>query len=365
MTLGERREAYKAIEEYRKRPLIVLATSTRHNVNALLASDIVRELIDQIDAIENGDSIDVLLHSTGGDALAAWKLMSILRERFSKIGVLVPFMAFSAATIFALGADEIVMHPHASLGPIDPQITVTNNGQVRQFAYEDVGAFLRFLRDEVEVSEQQHTTALVEKLFAAVDPIHIGSAKRASELASQIGERLLKLHMVEEDKVKAHQIAKDLNKSFFAHGDAVSRSRAKELHLKVAGSDPVLEALIWKAYECIEGYMEIRKPFIPIEHCLADALAAAALNPIPGPTIPANAPPQVVQAIWQTAVQIAGQTPTAPIEVPYRLVGAIAESTRVASCFAVSGDLMPARGANNEISITRIDKKVGWEPVFS
>jgi hypothetical protein len=363
MPLAERREVYKAIEVYRKRPLIVLATSTRHNVNALLASDIVRELIDQIDAITNGDSIDVLLHSTGGDALAAWKLMSILRERFKKIGVLVPFMAFSAATIFALGADEIVMHPHASLGPIDPQITVTNNGQTRQFAYEDVGAFLRFLRDEVEVSEQQHTTALVEKLFAAVDPIHIGSAKRASELASQIGERLLKLHMSEEDKAKAQEIAKDLNKSFFAHGDAVSRTRAKELHLKVAESDPALEALLWQAYEKIEEYMEIRKPFIFIDHCLADANAAAALVPTAGPSIPSNAPPQVVQAIWQNAIQIAAQTPKQPVEVPYRLVGAISESIRTASCFAVSGALMPVRGANNEILITRIDKKVGWEPV--
>ena len=363
MKLAERRESYQAIEEYRKRPLIVLATSSRYNVNAHLGSDIVRELIDQIDAIENGDSIDILLHSTGGDALAAWKLMSILRERFKTIGVLVPFMAFSAATIFALGADEIVMHPHASLGPIDPQITVTNNGQTRQFAYEDVGAFLRFLREEVEVSEQQHTTALVEKLFAAVDPIHIGSAKRASELASQIGERLLKLHMADEDKTKAHQIAKELNKSFFAHGDAVSRSRAKELHLKIRDSDTTLEALIWKAYERIEEYMEFRKPFIPLDYCLANAAASASLDLIPGPSVPSNAPPQIVQMAWQAAAQMAAQNPRQPIEVPYRLIGAISESTRCASCFAVSGDLMPFRASSNEIVITRIDKRIGWEAI--
>jgi ClpP class serine protease len=50
-----------------------------------------------------------MIHSTGGDALAAWKLMSVLRERFQHVSVLVPYMAFSAATIFALGADEIAI----------------------------------------------------------------------------------------------------------------------------------------------------------------------------------------------------------------------------------------------------------------
>jgi ClpP class serine protease len=86
-----------------------------------MAPDAVREFIYQIDAIKETKQIDVLLHSTGGDGLTAWKLMSILRERFDALSVLIPFMAFSAATLFALGADEIIMHPHASLDPIDSQ----------------------------------------------------------------------------------------------------------------------------------------------------------------------------------------------------------------------------------------------------
>jgi len=155
MNLTERRVVYQKIEEYRNRPLIVYATSTRQGLNAMMATDVVREFIDQIDAIRSGDSVDVLINSTGGDALTAWKLMSLLRERFKTVSVLVPYMAFSAATIFALGADEIVMHPHASLGPIDPQIRMVQpDGKVRQFAYEDVGAFLEFLAEDVHLTEQ-------------------------------------------------------------------------------------------------------------------------------------------------------------------------------------------------------------------
>ena len=146
MELAERRGRYEAIEDYRRRPLIVYATSTRPGVPSQMAGDSVREFIDQLDALSDADKVDALVHSTGGDALAAWKLMSILRERFDNVAVLVPFMAFSAATLFALGADEIVMHPHASLGPIDPQISIPlPDGSRRQFSYEDVGAFLRFL----------------------------------------------------------------------------------------------------------------------------------------------------------------------------------------------------------------------------
>lgn len=118
MELAERQKRYQAIEDYRKRPLIVYATSTRTvatpqglGVGGQMSGDTVREFIDQADAVPAGTKmVDVLIHSTGGDALAAWKLMSLLRERFEQVAVLVPFMAFSAATLFALGADKIVMH---------------------------------------------------------------------------------------------------------------------------------------------------------------------------------------------------------------------------------------------------------------
>src|SRR5690349_13960491 len=78
MDLAQRRLNYKAIEDYRHCPLLVYATSTRPNVPGQMAADAVREFIDQIDAVPStATKIDILVHSTGGDALTAWKLMSI------------------------------------------------------------------------------------------------------------------------------------------------------------------------------------------------------------------------------------------------------------------------------------------------
>jgi hypothetical protein len=364
--LAERRARYKAIEDYRKRPLIVYATTTRPGVPGNLAGDAVREFIDQIDALSKADKVDVLVHSTGGDALAAWKLMSILRERLDNVAVLVPFMAFSAATLFALGADEIVMHPHASLGPIDPQITIPQpDGSKRRFSYEDVGAFLRFLASEVKVTEQVHISAIIEKLFSVVDPVNVGAAKRASELSSSVGERLLLMHMTSsEDKARARQIAENLNKSFFAHGDAVSRTRASELQLKIAKADEQLEKLIWEAYLGLESFMELRKPFNPLQHYLRDPAAVAALRPPAPLVVPPNAPPPLAQQLWQAAAQQAMQNlANAAVEVDYSLVNAVLESTRVASEFRTRGKLSASRSPTGEIQLAGTDTESGWRLV--
>jgi hypothetical protein len=333
----------------------------------MMAGDAVREFIDQLDAIPaTAKQVDILVHSTGGDALAAWKLMSILRERFSQVSVLVPYMAFSAATLFALGANEIVMHPHASLGPIDPQITIPQpGGMFRMFAYEDVGAFLRFLSSEAKISDPKHVSAVIDKLFAVVDPVHVGAAKRASELSSSVGERLLLLHMKgPKAKTDAKQIAENLNKSFFAHSDAVSRTRARELKLKVAGDDKKLEKLMWDAFFGLEGYMDLRKPFIPLQHYLADPQGLAALRPPAPVVLPPNTPPQIAQGIWQAAANQALQNMVGQaVEVPYTIVNAVLESTRVASECVTRGKFSASRNANGEIQLSGTDTESSWKTV--
>ena len=357
----DRLKRYRAIEAHRGRPIIAYATSTRQGLRVMMAGDAVRELIDQVDAIPAGSTeVDVLLHSTGGDALAAWKLMSVLRERFSKVGVLVPFAAFSAATVFALGADEIVMHPHASLGPIDPQILLRlPDGNMRQFAYEDLTAYLKFLGDEVGITEQVHKTTVVDRLFTSVDPVVVGGAKRASDLASAVGARLLSMH--EKDERRAKQIATNLNKSFFAHGDAVSRTRARELELNVAPSDPKLEALIWDAYLGLESSMELRKPFVALSHFMSEPAAEASLKMPAALEIPSNAPEQLALQMWQAAAQrgLGAAQAKAP-EVPFEWLNAVIESPRCRSENRTTGYVQAWRQPNGMIQVNLVEKEANW-----
>ena len=368
MELANRIAIYREIEAYRKTPLIVYVTSTRGGAGGQMAGDVVREFIDQIDVIpEENAGVDILIHSTGGDALAAWKLMSILRERFQRIAVLVPNSAFSAATLFALGADEIVMHPHASLGPIDPQIHVQGpGGEILSFSFEQIGAFLRFLGEEVGVSEQEYKSGLAEKLLTTVNPLVVGGAKRASELAADVGERLLRMHMTDAaDQQRAREIAENLNKTFFDHSDAVSRKRAEKLQLKIADSDPDLESLIWSAFEGIEAYMQLREPFIPLTEYLRYSDEAAATIAPPAPvSLPPNAPAEVVRQIWSQAATTALQNASeGAIEAPYEVVNAILESSRAVSAFCTKGSLSASRMLSGEVQVATLEKEKGWSAV--
>jgi hypothetical protein len=68
--------------------------------------------------------LDFIVHSPGGSAEAAEQMINYLRTQFDYIRCVVPLQAKSAATMLALGCDEIVLGLHSELGPIDPQILV-------------------------------------------------------------------------------------------------------------------------------------------------------------------------------------------------------------------------------------------------
>jgi len=164
-----------------------------------------------------------------------------------------------------------------------------------------------------------------------------------------------------KEKARAKQIADNLNKSFFAHGDAVSRSRARQLNLKIAGDNPALEKLIWEAFLALESYMELRKPFVPLQHCMSDPQAAEPLAPSAPLVLPANTPPQFAGQVWQAAAQNALQNAgNRGIEVNYTLINGLLESSRVSSEYRTKGKLFAYRNVTGEIALSVTDTETGW-----
>ena len=359
MGYADRVKLYARIEELRDRPLVVYVTSPRANAGGEMAADAIPEVIDQLRAVDaTATAIDMLVVSNGGDPLVSWRIVSLLRERFKKIGALLPYAAFSAATLLAMGADEIVMHPFSNLGPVDPQLRMTgSDGQQTQFGAEDLRHFLEFVRSDVGVSDQEQLERAFELVCKEVGAIPIGIAKRSAQFALSMGEKMLSLHMGDANKAKA--IAEALNRSFYHHGYPLGRTEArKEVGLPVSSPDAELEEAMWAVWKSFEQEMRCGEPFDPVAAVMADPQARAALTTVPQVQIPANLPQQIQEQVIQKVLQQVQIAPVPPVD--YDLMHASVESARCGSAFTTKGSIMAVRRPDMAIAVSVTKSYQGW-----
>ena len=123
MARNQRVKLIEKIEKERGSHVVTYVTSTRKNFEAPMAMDAVRRIYDHLNGDDKVEQVDLFLHSNGGEGTVPWRLVTLIRERAKKFALLVPCRAFSAATLTALGADEVVMHPMGMLGPTDPTVS--------------------------------------------------------------------------------------------------------------------------------------------------------------------------------------------------------------------------------------------------
>src|SRR6266851_152291 len=157
-------------------------------------------MIDQIDpdsatlfaellhGADPGLDLHLLLRSPGGDGEVAVRLARMAQAASRRFVVVVPDIAKSAATIFALGAHEIVMGPMSDLGPIDPQVFVQGHGYIS--AKEIMQAVDRALED---VSERPDSYPLHSALLGMgnVDATLYEFAKSALDRTAEIAKQAI------------------------------------------------------------------------------------------------------------------------------------------------------------------------------
>lgn len=261
MSYISRKKLYKELENIRKRPLITYVTSIRPGCSAQMAQDVLPLFIKQINSIESTDAIDLMIISNGGDPIVSWRIVSLLREKFKKVSVLIPYTAYSAATLLALGADEIIMHPFGNLGPLDPQLSFADEkGKVKTISYEDITKYIEFVKD-TGITDQELLQKSFERLTSEIPPTLIGFAKRSSQLGLTMGQKLLATHMNDENKTKI--ISETLNTKFYHHGYPLARKEAKDIGLPIANSNKKIEELMWKIYEDFTEEMNFNTIYNP------------------------------------------------------------------------------------------------------
>jgi len=364
MGLNERIELYRQIEVHRDRPLIVYITSHRSGAQGNMAGDVIPEFIDQLQKLPEGTTkLDILVESSGGDALVPWRVISLIREKFERVSALIPYSAFSAATLLALGCNEIIMGKYGCLGPIDPQISVRKkDGSTHQFAYQDIISYLDFVEKEAGLTEQSYIESAFKVLCEQVEPSVLGASRRASSLSVMMAERLLQTHMTDaENKIQASSIAKKLNESYFSHGHALSRSEAKQIGLQITDADSDLENLIWSVHKDVEIDLIIKEPFNPVGIFLSNPDAQNYLKSPPPLNIPPQIPQQTAMQLIQDYIhqQLQAQIPDITVDLTYGLV----ESQRHASAFKTQYKILLNRTLDLKFIASMVQLKGGWNDV--
>ena len=121
----EFRRGIFALEEVRQRPLLCYVANL---FKALSLPTSIVEADDlpfaEMAAAVPADvrEVDVMIVTPGGFAHQVASFVNRLRGRFDHVAFIIPHMAMSAGTIWALSGDEIWMDSRAYLGPIDPQV---------------------------------------------------------------------------------------------------------------------------------------------------------------------------------------------------------------------------------------------------
>lgn len=366
MAYKERKELYKKIENKRNRPLICYVTSHRINASAQMGADVIPEFARHILKIsKTNKEIDLLIVSMGGDPIVSLRIVSMVREKFKKFGVITPFSAYSAATLVALGADEIVMHPFSNLGPVDPQIvkkikeTKEDKERIVVFSAEDLNHYLEFVKSDVGITDQEQLEKAFELICKDVGAILLSIAKRSSHLSQSLGEKLLSMHMKEEKNVKA--ITEALNKSFYYHGYAVGRKEAKKIGLPVTYPDEELEELLWEVWQDVSDEMKCNKPFIPLEVVLENEGAKELISPIEQVQMPTNLQPAVMQQIIQNILKQIRVVHINPVD--YELFQSTLESINCKSDYRTSGKIFARRMPDLSFSCNTLPILKGWKKI--
>lgn len=272
MGKGERQALIRQIESETSSRLICYVTGDRQRLETRIAGDTLPLIYDHLRGISGAQRINVFLYTVGGDALAGWAVVSLVREFCDTLGVIIPFRALSCGTLIALGADELIMAKGAQLSPVDPSLASPYNPMppgpipgavpLLPVSVEDVIGYLKLAKEEAGIKKDEGISKIMAVLSEKVHPMALGAVYRSREQIRLLARKLLAMH--EKDRKKIEKLVDILTKELPSHQYLISRKEAKgELGLKVSETSGSLDELIWNLYKDYEEQLQLSVPYNP------------------------------------------------------------------------------------------------------
>jgi len=229
-------------------------------------------------------TLNLILYSPGGDGVVVEKFVSLCRSQCKRFRVLIPYVAKSAATLIALGADEIIMGPQSEIGPIDAQVEVIANGVRRLISAQSfIDARDELLNTYAEQLAKGEDTGATMQMIATLDLPFIAECERLMDFGRDVAKKFLETYMFKRKRdknSKADKVVERLTavKTFKVHGRGIDGREARselDLNIKMCGKDDPLWKKIWEYYTRAEiacGRGKVGKLFETTHELLAASL---------------------------------------------------------------------------------------------
>lgn len=269
--LKDRIGLYKEIENQRNSKLIVYATSDRKGLETQIASDVIPIFTEHLDNIGDTERISLYLYTRGGETLAAWSLVNLIRNFCKEFEVIIPFNCHSAGTLICLGANKIIMTKQATLGPIDPSVNGPlnpmipgiNNPNARvPVSVEFVNAYLEMAKKELGINDQIGLANILINLSNQIHPLTLGQVNKSKSQIQMLAKKLLANQGLGESK--ENEIIKFLCSESGSHDYTIHRKEAAEsLGLQIEKPSMEFYKVIKAIYDDIQNEMELLTPYDP------------------------------------------------------------------------------------------------------
>jgi hypothetical protein len=264
---SHRKKLYEKLEKARNSKVIGFVTGDRSGLETQIASDVYPLFAEHLDRMGVVPRISLVLHTRGGDTMAAWSLINLIRQFCDEYEVIVPLRAQSAGTLMCLGAHKIIMTKQAMLGPIDPSINnplnpthPTNNSSPLSVSVEFIQGYFALASEELGISDQNHKTEVFLKLVEKIHPLVLGHAFRVRSQIQSLARKLLEGRM---DEIKIEKIVAFLCADSGSHDYPIHRREALSYCLPIEKPSTRLYALIKNIYNGIDSEIQASIPLDP------------------------------------------------------------------------------------------------------
>ena len=202
----------------------------------------VLPFVDLLHNVTPVTNVDLLLHTRGGSIDSAEKLVKMIRTRVqtASFRVIVPDSAKSAGTLIALGADKVLMSEMSELGPIDPQVQLSDGWQSAQ-------NYLDAYETHAKTLAKEPGNVAAQLMINKLDPARLKMCEKAKDRARTSAESLLMQGMF-RDSGNWTMTANELldTTRWQSHSQMISWEDARQLGLVVEYMDYQGDA--WRNY---------------------------------------------------------------------------------------------------------------------